>query len=261
MIRSLNTSASGMEAQQFRIDVIANNMANVNTVGFKKSRAEFQDLFYQEVRGADAGSGENRGSPAPLEVGLGVRPVATQKVFSNGDMLTTNNQLDMAIEGRGFFKFRMPDGDNAFSRAGAFMVDREGVVINAQGFALDPPIIIPAETTSLTVDRDGTVKAVQPGDTAGIEVGRIELVQFPNPSGLQSVGGGLYRETGASGEEIIGQPGENGMGTIAQGMLESSNVKVVEEMIDLIAAQRAYEINSRVVRAADEMLREASQLR
>ena len=261
MIRSLNTAASGMEAQQFRIDVIANNMANVNTVGFKKSRAEFQDLFYQQIRASDVGSGEARGTPAPLEVGLGVRPVTTQKMFGAGDMLMTHNQLDLAIEGRGFYKFRMPDGENAYSRAGAFMVDREGVVINAQGFALDPPIIIPPETTALTVDRDGTVKALQPGDTEGIEVGRIELVQFANPAGLSSAGGGLFRQSGASGEEIVGQPGEQGMGTIAQGMLESSNVKVVEEMIDLISAQRAYEINSRVVRAADEMLREATSLR
>ena len=261
MIRSLNTSASGMEAQQFRIDVIANNMANVNTTAFKKSRAEFQDLYYQQVRAATEGSGENRGSPAPLEVGLGVRPTTTQKMFSAGDLLTTNNPLDLAIEGRGFFKLRMPDGTNAFSRAGNLMMDREGMVVTAAGNPLDPPIIVPPETVSLTVNGDGTVKAVQPGDTEGIEVGRVELVNFPNAAGLSSLGNGMFAKTGASGQEIIGVPGENGMGTVAQGMLESSNVKVVEEMIDLISAQRAYEINSRVVRAADEMLREATNMR
>ena len=262
MIRSLHTSASGMEAQQFRIDVISNNLANVNTTGFKKSRAEFQDLFYQEVRAARAGgAGEDRGQAAPLEVGLGVRPTSTQKMFTAGDFIQTNNSLDLAIEGDGFFKVRMQDGSNAYTRAGSFVTDKDGVVVTQSGNALDPPIIVPTETQSITVDKDGTVKALFPGETDAVEIGRVELAQFTNPSGLKSVGYGLYQQTETSGVEILGTPGEGGLGAITQGMLETSNVKVVEEMIDLIAAQRAYEINSKVVRAADEMLRESSNLR
>lgn len=262
MIRSLHTAASGMEAQQFRIDVISNNLANVNTTGFKKSRAEFQDLFYQEIRASSAGTaGENRGQAAPLEVGLGVRPTSTQKMFTAGDFIQTNNPLDMAIEGNGFFKVRMQDGSNAYTRAGAFVTDRDGVVVTQAGNPLDPAIILPQETQSIIVDRDGTLKALQPGDTEAVEIGRVELAQFTNPAGLRSLGYGLYQQSETSGEEILGTPGEGGLGTITQGMLETSNVKVVEEMIDLIAAQRAYEINSRVVKAADEMLRESTNLR
>jgi len=262
MIRSLHTAASGMEAQQFRIDVISNNLANVNTTGFKKSRAEFQDLFYQEIRAASAGNaGENRGQAAPLEVGLGVRPTSTQKMFTAGDFIQTNNPLDMAIEGDGFFKVRMQDGSSAYTRAGAFVTDRDGVVVTQSGNPLDPPIIVPPETQSIVIDRDGTLKALQPGETEAVEIGRVELAQFTNPAGLKSIGYGMYQQTETSGVEMLGVPGEQGLGTVTQGMLETSNVKVVEEMIDLIAAQRAYEINSRVVRTADEMLRESSNIR
>jgi flagellar basal-body rod protein FlgG len=262
MIRSLHTAASGMEAQQLNIDVIANNLANVNTTGFKKSRAEFQDVFYQEIRAATQPTeGTNQGSPVPLEVGQGVQPIGTQRMFQTGDMVNTQNPLDMAIEGTGFFRIALPDGRHAYTRAGAFKSDANGQLVTTDGRSLDPPVFIPPETVSLTVERDGTVKALQPGDTAPIEIGRMELSQFVNPAGLKAAGQGLYLETEASGVPIDGLPDEDGFGRIAQGMLESSNVQVVEEMIDLIEAQRAYEINSRVVAAADQMLQTTNQLK
>ena len=262
MIRSLHSAASGMEAQQLHIDVVANNLANVNTTGFKKSRVEFQDLFYQEIRAARRSEEASaQGAPAPLEVGQGTRPIATRKMFVTGDMIQTQNDLDLAIEGRGFFRIRTPDGDPAYTRAGQFALDADGQFVTAEGRPVEPGIVVPPETLSLTIEPDGTIKALQPGDTAAIEIGQLELTQFVNPAGLKSLGHNLYAETEASGEPLDGRPGEGGLGTIAQGALESSNVEVVEEMIDLIAAQRAYEINSRVVRAADEMLRETAQLR
>lgn len=266
MIRSLHTAASGMEAQQLRIDTIANNLANVNTNGFKKSRAEFQDLFYQQLRAPGApqtsrGSGLQAGPPAGLEVGMGTRPVATQKIFSMGELMQTNNPLDVAIEGDGFFRVTRPDGSFAYTRAGAFKTNADGLLVTAEGQPLDPSIIVPQETVSVLIDPDGTVKAQASGDVDAVEIGRVELVQFVNPAGLQSLGHGLYAETQASGQALYGFPGENGLGQLSQGMLETSNVKVVEEMIDLIAAQRAYEINSKVVQATDEMLRNMAQMR
>jgi len=263
MIRSLHSAASGMEAQQTHIDVIANNMANVNTVGFKKSRAEFQDLLYQELRAASGqqGRGGTAGRPAPIEIGQGTRLVATQKMFQTGDLRQTHNQLDVAVEGDGFLRVRTPDGGRAYTRAGQLKLTAEGQIVNTQGHSLDPPIFIPPETTQITIESNGTVRALQPGDTVPLEVGRIEISLFVNPTGLKSLGQSLLLETEASGRPFHGRAGEEGRGTIAQGMLESSNVKVVEEMIDLIAAQRAYEINSRVIRAADEMLAEAAHLR
>ncbi|MCB9737005.1 MAG: flagellar basal-body rod protein FlgG [Deltaproteobacteria bacterium] len=263
MIRSLHSAASGMEAQQTQIDVIANNMANVNTTGFKKSRAEFQDLLYQEVQAATARSGRrsSEGRPVPIEIGQGTRLVATQKIFQTGDLHQTTNQLDVAIEGDGFLRVRMPDGLRSYTRDGGLKMTSEGQVVTTFGHPLDPPIFIPPDATRVAIDQDGTVKAQVPGDVDLVEVGRIELSQFVNPSGLRSLGSGLYQETEASGRPIDGAPGEQGRGTVAQGFLESSNVKVVEEMIDLIAAQRAYEINSKVIQAADQMLGEAAQLR
>ncbi|MCB9728878.1 MAG: flagellar basal-body rod protein FlgG [Deltaproteobacteria bacterium] len=262
MIRSLHSAASGMEAQQLHIDVIANNLANVNTTGFKKARAEFQDLFYQEIRAARrSDTVEAEGSPIPLEVGQGTRPIATQKIFTGGDLLQTQNQLDLAIEGAGFFRVAMPDGTVAYTRAGAFKLDSDGRIVSIEGRPLDPPISVPPETTAITVEQDGTVKALQPGDIEPLEVGRIELTQFVNPAGLKSLGHSLYQATSAAGEPLDGLPGELGLGVISQGSLEGSNVVVVEEMIELIAAQRAYEINSRVIRASDEMLQTTTQLR
>jgi flagellar basal-body rod protein FlgG len=262
MIRSMHAAASGMEAMQTHIDVIANNMANVNTVGFKKARAEFQDLLYQEVRTPSAARETgNAGRPAGVEIGMGTRLIATQKMFETGDLKQTQNQLDLAIEGQGFFRVRMQDSSFAYTRAGDFKLTARGEIVTSNGQSLEPPVFVPPETTQITVEEDGTIKALQPGEVEAVEVGRLELAQFVNPTGLKSLGGGLFAETEASGRALLGVPGEDGMGAIAQGMLEGSNVAVVEEMIDLIAAQRAYEINSRVIRAADEMLAEAAQLR
>ena len=262
MIRSLNSAASGMEAQQLNIDVIANNLANVNTLGFKKARAEFQDLFYQEIRQATQQPGGGPGgAPAPLEVGQGTRPVATQRIFQPGDLQQTNNELDMAIEGAGFFRVRMPDDQIAYTRAGAFKTDADGQIVNSEGLPMDPPVVIPADTISLAIERDGTIKAKRPGEIQPVEIGQVELSQFVNPVGLKAMGHGLYTETEGSGPAIDSVPDRDGFGRIAHGMVESSNVKVVSEMIDLIAAQRAYEINSRVIRASDEMLELAAQLR
>lgn len=262
MSRSLKTAASGMEAQQLNIDVIANNISNVNTVGFKKGRAEFQDLFYQEIRAARRSEvAADQGAPAPLEVGQGTRPIATTKTFSTGAFIQTGNELDVAVEGQGFLRLRMPDGTYAYSRAGQLKVDADGQLVNAEGRPLDPPVVVPPDTTRLIIERDGTVKAMQPGDTVPIEVGLIELTRFVNPAGLKSLGHNLYQETEATGLPFDGVPGEEGLGTITQGALESSNVEVVEEMISLISAQRAYEINSRVIQAADQMLQQTANLR
>ncbi len=261
MIRSLKTAASGMEAQQLTIDVIANNMANVNTTGFKKSRAEFQDLFYQEIRAA-SGPDETRaqGAPNSLEVGQGTRPVGTQRIFQMGDLVNTGNPLDLAIEGHGFFRIQLPDGQFSYSRSGMFKLNADGQIVTGEGRPLDPAVFVPQETIAVTIEQDGTIKALQPGETEAIEVGRIQLSQFVNPGGLKAMGHGLFQETEASGRPIEGLPSEEGFGGIGQGMLESSNVQVVEEMIDLIAAQRASEINSRVIAASDEMLRLTGQL-
>lgn len=262
MIRSLHTASTGMEAQQLELDVIANNLANVNTTGFKRSRAEFQDLFYQEIRAARRGDdASQQGSPSPLEVGQGTRPIATQKMFAPGNLVQTQNQLDLAIEGQGFFRIAMPDGEVAYTRSGMFQLDADGQLITSEGRPLDPPIDIPPDSLSVTIEPDGTVKVTQPGDAGTIEAGRIELAMFVNPGGLKSMGHNLYMETEGSGEPIDGVPGSDGFGQLAQGSLESSNVQVVEEMIGLIAAQRAYEINSKVIRASDEMLRETASLR
>jgi len=262
MIRSLNTAASGMQAQELEIDVIANNLANVNTTGFKKARAEFQDLFYQEVRAARRSEeGKGQGAPAPLEIGQGTRAIATQKNFSTGAFIQTGNQLDVAIEGHGFMRIIQPDGNMAYTRSGMLKIDADGRLTNAEGRLLDPPIEIPPEANNVIIEPDGTVKVGIANEPLPLEVGQLELSQFVNPGGLKSLGHNLYAETDASGEPIHGAPGEDGLGSIQQGMIESSNVEVIEEMISLIAAQRAYEINSRVIRASDEMLRETASIR
>jgi len=263
MIRSMHTAASGMEAMQSQIDVIANNMANVNTTGFKKARAEFQDLLYQEVRAPSAnrnGRG-NAGRPVGVEIGLGTRLVATQKMYQTGDMKQTQNQLDLAIQGDGFFHVKVNQDQTGFTRAGDFKITAQGQIVTSAGHPLEPPLFVPPETTTITIEENGLVKALQPGQTEPVEVGSIELARFANPAGLKSLGEGVMVETEASGRAVLGTPGDEGVGTLGQGMLEGSNVAVVEEMIDLIAAQRAYEINSRVIKAADEMLAEAAQLR
>lgn len=261
MIRSLWTSATGMQAQELNIDVIANNLANVNTSGFKKSRAEFQDLLYDSLRPAGAASSAETTVPTGIQLGHGTRPSAVQKMFSQGDFQNTQNELDWAIEGDGFFQIEMPDGDTGYSRSGEFKLDADGRIVNPDGFPLIPEIAVPNDTVSISVGLDGTVSVIQAGDGTPSEIGNIQLARFVNPAGLRSLGKNLFTPTNASGDEITGTPGENGFGRIAQGFLEMSNVSVVDEMVSMITAQRAYETNSKVITTADEMLQLANNLK
>ena len=260
MIRALNTAATGMDAQQTQIDVIANNMANVNTTAFKKARAEFQDLYYQQVRASTASEDGGDSTPVGLEVGQGVRIVSTQKMFTDGDLIQTGGKYDMAIEGAGFFKVVAPGGGHAYTRGGSFTVDESGRLVTRDGALLDPQIQIPESAEDVAISRQGQVQVRMPGEEELVNVGQLTLSNFQNPAGLRSLGRGLYAATPGSGQSFDGTPGKDGLGAIAHQQLESSNVKVVQEMIDLISAQRAYEINSRVVQAADQMLRESSNM-
>ena len=261
MIRSLWTSATGMQAQELNIDVISNNLANVNTSGFKKSRAEFQDLLYESMRPAGAASSKDTIVPTGIQLGHGTRPAAVQKLFSQGDFQNTSNELDWAIEGDGFFQIELPNGDTSYSRSGEFKLDADGRIVNPDGFLLVPEMTIPPDTVSITVGMDGTVSVIQAGDETPTELGTLQLARFVNPSGLRSLGKNLYSPTEASGDEITGTAGENGLGTIAQGFLEMSNVSVVDEMVSMITAQRAYETNSKVIQTADDMLQMANNLK
>jgi flagellar basal-body rod protein FlgG len=261
MIRSMWSAASGMQAQSLNIDVIANNLANVNTTGFKRSRAEFQDLLYETMRPAGSASSEETEVPTGIQLGHGVRPVAVSKIFTSGELQLTKNELDLAIEGDGFFQIIQPSGTTAYTRAGAFKLDREGRIVNPDGFLLEPEITVPTDAISLAVGMDGTVSVLQAGESAPREIGTIQLVRFVNPAGLHSAGKNLYLETEASGNPISGRAGTDGLGTIAQGFLEMSNVSVVDEMVNMITAQRAYETNSKVVQTSDDMLQIANNLR
>ncbi|MBI3327986.1 MAG: flagellar basal-body rod protein FlgG [Nitrospinae bacterium] len=261
MIRALWSSASGMQAQQLNIDIIANNLANVNTAGFKRSRADFQDLLYQTLRVAGASSGGGNQVPTGMQLGHGARPAAIQKLFLQGDMQQTQNELDLAIEGSGFFQVLQPDGQMAYTRAGAFKLDKEGRIVTSDGFRLEPDLTIPSGATKISVASDGTVSALVPNSPAPAEVGTFSVVRFVNPAGLNSIGRNLYLQTAASGEPTQGKAGEEGFGTLAQGFLEMSNVSVVEEMVNMIAGQRAYEINSKAIQTADEMLQMANNIR
>jgi len=254
MIRSLWTSATGMKAQALNLDVIANNLANVSTAGFKKSRAEFQDLLYETIRPAGTSSSQDTQVPTGIQLGHGTRPSTVMKIFSQGDLEHTKNELDLAIESDGFFQIALPNGETTFTRDGGFKLDSEGRVVNADGFALEPEISIPTDAVSISVGMDGTVSVLQAGETTPTEVGTIELARFVNPAGLIAMGKNLYIPSEASGDEMTGTAGEDGLGTISQGFLEMSNVTVVEEMVDMITAQRAYEANSKVIKTADEML-------
>ena len=260
MMRALYTSATGMIAQQFNMDVISNNLANVNTVGFKKSRADFQELLYQTIRPAGATVAEGAQSPAPLQVGLGVRPVTTITQFSTGAIQKTDQPLDLAIQGDGFFKIQTPSGI-AYTRDGAFKLDAQGALVNDDGFKLQPDIRIPADAKSVTVGKDGTVSVVQGAQAAATQVGQITLVRFTNPAGLMHIGGNAYQASDASGQPVEGTPGTEAFGSIGQGTLEMSNVQVVEEMVNMITAQRAYETNSKAITTADEMLSTANNLK
>ncbi len=261
MIRALYSAASGMTAQQMNVDNIAHNLANANTVGFKMRRTQFQDLLYQNFVQPGAAAGSQTIVPTGLQLGLGARPVANEIIFTQGDFMATNNPLDLVIEGRGMFQVRLPSGELAYTRAGTFHLDRDGNIVTADGDPLEPQITIPPEAETITIAPDGTVSYLQPGETAAQLAGQIELALFVNPAGLNSIGRNLYLPTDASGEPTIGTPGgQEGLGTLLQGYVEQSNVSVVEEFINLIVSQRAYEANAKVVRAADEMYQQINNL-
>ena len=261
MFRALSSAASGMDAQELRVSVIANNLANINTQGYKKSRADFQDLMYDKITPAGAQTGEGTATPTPLEIGQGVRPVGTVRMFTMGQQKSTNRVLDISIEGSGFFQIQLPDGNIAYSRDGSFRLDANGQVVTGDGFALLPNVTIPLGIEQYMVGKDGSVSQVDPGSTAKTNLGQIQLATFANPAGLDARGGNMFLKTPASGEPTVGPPGTNGMGRLLSGFLEMSNVKTVEEMVNLIAAQRAYETNSRVIKAADDMLRSTATLK
>jgi flagellar basal-body rod protein FlgG len=260
MIRALSTSATGMTALQTKLDVTANNVANSQTAGFKKGRAEFEDLMYQTLRAPGANAGANNRAGTGLQVGLGVRVAGTSVDMGTGELKQTDNPLNLAIAGRGFFALQDPEGNPVYTRNGAFHLDAEGRIVNTEGYGLANEIVVPPDALSVSIGADGTVTA-DIGEPEPVELGQIELANFANPAGLQAMGKTLFTETAASGVAILGVPGLEGAGSLEQGMLEMSNVKVVEEMIDLISGQRAYEVNSRVVQAADEMLQQTSNLR
>ncbi|GAB4237676.1 MAG: flagellar basal-body rod protein FlgG [Acidobacteriota bacterium] len=260
MLRALHTAASGMEALQLNIDNIANNLANINTTGFKQRRTQFQDLLYQNLVAPGSSASTSTEVPTGLQVGLGTRAVSNEIIFLQGDYVETGNELDLVIEGRGFFQIRMPDGQIAYTRSGAFHLDRDGNLVTAAGDPLEPQVNIPREATKISIAADGTVSVNLPGQTNAQQVGRIELAVFANPAGLNSIGRNLYLQTSASGDPITGSPGENGVGTLLQGFLEQSNVNVVKEMIHLITSQRAYEAGSRVIRTADQMYQQVTNM-
>jgi flagellar basal-body rod protein FlgG len=261
MIRSLWSAATGMQAQTLNIDVISNNLANVGTSGFKKSRADFQDLLYQTLRSPGVASSADTQVPTGIQVGNGVRPAATQKMFSQGDFSHTDNQLDMAIEGNGFFQVIQPNGEIGYTRAGTFKLDSDGRVVTSDGLPLEPEVTVPSDATSISIGTDGTVSVVLAGQSQPSQIGNIELAGFINPAGLNSIGRNLFTPTAASGDPTTGTPGQETFGTVAQGYLEMSNVSVVDEMVNMITAQRAYETNSKTIQASDEMLQTANNLR
>jgi flagellar basal-body rod protein FlgG len=260
MIRALYTAASGMNAQQTNIDNTAHNLSNVNTIGFKKARVEFEDLVYQQTKLPGTPNSSATEVPIGLEMGLGTRAVATARDFGTGNLRTTNGPLDLAVEGAGFFQVTLPDGRTAYTRAGAFHLNAEGLVVTAEGYSLEPQISIPSDATSISISKEGVVSVAIAGQQAAQQVGTIELATFQNAPGLQALGGNFFGVTTASGEPTTGVPGTESMGTVAQGFLEESNVSIVEEMINMILGQRAYEANSRVVRTADEMLAQVNNL-
>ncbi|EDZ62756.1 Flagellar basal-body rod protein flgG [Sulfurimonas gotlandica GD1] len=261
MMQSLYTASTGMLGMQTQIDTTANNIANVNTIGFKKSRAEFSDLMYKVMSYAGTATSDVTKSPTGIEVGLGVRPTAINKIFSEGSLKQTDNQLDVAITGRGFFKLELPDGTEVYSRNGAFKVDDNGSMVNSDGYKLVPEIVIPPDATDISIGTDGTVTVVQPGQTQATQIGQITLTNFINPAGLHSRGDNLYLETDSSGQPVEGTPGVDGLGVLRQGFVELSNVELVVELTDLITGQRAYDSNSKVITTSDEMLQTTNNLK
>lgn len=254
MTSALWNSKTGLDAQQTRMTVISNNLANANTTGFKRDRAVFEDLIYQNVRQPGAQSSQDTQLPTGLQLGTGVRVVATEKLFTQGNVSQTDAPLDIAIQGRGFFEIQLPDGTTGYTRDGSFTLDSQGQIVNSSGYVLQPAITIPPNVTSITVGVDGTVSTLTSGDNAPTQVGNIQLVDFINETGLQPRGENLFLETAASGSPTPGTPGQNGLGTMIQGALETSNVNVVEELVNMIETQRTYEVNSRAIETADSML-------
>ena len=258
MLRALYSAAAGMQSQQMNLDVISNNLANVNTTGFKKSKIEFQELLYQTTRAPGAEQGSGNVLPTGIQIGEGSRPFATSRIFTSGDLTQTGELLDVAIQGDGFFEVQMPDGTRAYTRDGGFKTSSDGRIVTSDGLPLQGGFQpVPAGTTNITIGSNGDVTYSGPNGTTSFQV---QLVRFTNPGGLESSGSNLYRETNASGPPELGAPGENGFGSLNQGYLEMSNVKVVEEMVNLILAQRAYEVNSKAVQAADEMMQQSNNL-
>ena len=260
MIRSLWISKTGLDAQQTQMDTISNNLANVSTTGFKRSRAVFEDLLYQNLRQPGAQSSQQTQIPSGLQIGTGVRPVATERIHIQGNLQQTSNKLDVAINGDGFLQVQMPDGSISYTRDGSFQTDSQGQLVTANGFPIQPGVTIPANSTSVTIGLDGTVSVTQPGVVNPVQIGSLQLASFINPTGLQSQGSNLYAETASSGTPATNVPGTNGAGTLTQGYLETSNVNVVEELVNMIQTQRAYEINSKAITVSDQMLQKIAQL-
>ena len=260
MIRALYTAASGMSAQQQNIDNVAHNLANVNTTGFKKSRIEFEDLVYDQTRVPGAPTSATAEAPIGLETGLGVRVVATARDFARGNLKSSSGPLDLAIEGDGFFQVQMPTGDTGYTRAGSFHLNGEGALVTSEGYQVEPQISIPANATSISISKDGIVSVAIPGQSGAQQVGTLELASFQNSAGLRAMGSNLFLSSTASGEPQVGAPGSDARGSVVQGFTEDSNVSVVEEMVNMILGQRAYEANSKVIKAADEMLAQVNNL-
>lgn len=260
MMRSLWSAATGMTAQQTNIDVISNNLANVNTAGFKASRVDFQDLLYQTVTQPGAAATEATQVPTGIQIGLGVRYAAIQRLFSPGELRQTGNSLDLAIEGDGFFQIILPDGGTAYTRDGTFKLDGEGRLVNSDGHPLQPEIAIPSDAIHISVGSDGTVSVTVPGEAESQQLGQITLAKFLNPAGLSSLGRNLFAPTAASGDPVEAAAGTEGLGSLGQGFIEMSNVNIIEEMVSMIVAQRAYEVNSKSIQVADEMLSMANSL-
>lgn len=261
MIKAMNTAATGMVAQQMNIDNIANNLANVNTTGFKKGRIEFQDILYQNYRKAGTSSALGAVIPVNLDVGHGTKAVTTNREFSSGSMIVTGNPTDIAIAGNGFFQVQMPDGTLAYTRDGSFKISSEGELVTSDGFRITPDIIIPEDATDISIGIDGEVFVLVTGSETPQQIGQIELAKFINPAGLSAIGHNLFLETVASGAPLTGTPTTEGLGRVDQGHLENSNVSVVDEMVNMILAQRAYEINSKVIQASDEMSQTTNNLK
>jgi len=260
-MRSLYTASTGMLAQQLQIDNTSNNIANVNTIGFKSSRAEFADLMYQTLEYAGTGTSQITKSPTGIEVGLGVRPTAITKIFTEGNLKQTGNNLDVAITGKGFFKIELPDGTESYSRNGAFKLDENGTIVNSDGYKLIPEIVVPDDATDISIGTDGIVSVIQPGQTQATQIGQMTTTNFINPAGLHSLGDTLFLETEASGVPIEDTPGLNGLGILRQGFVELSNVQLVVELTELITGQRAYEADSKAITTSDEMLQTVVNLK